>query len=145
VIGGGPIFEPPAGCERFEWDPKRHEWRSAWARHDVVSTSMVPTMSSVSGIVLVNGYTISDQTVGNILKRHGMLPAPERRKTTTMRSSISYSRWTCPQSRRVSSPRTIRIPRHGKSIRKRGGGRDAVSRLWSNDGSGRHHAAVQSA
>jgi putative transposase len=29
------------------------------------------------------GYTISDQTVGNILKRHGILPAPERKKTTT--------------------------------------------------------------
>jgi len=29
------------------------------------------------------GYTISDQTVGNILKRHGMSPAPERQKTTT--------------------------------------------------------------
>jgi putative transposase len=28
------------------------------------------------------GYTISDQTVGNILKRHGMSPAPERQKTT---------------------------------------------------------------
>lgn len=27
------------------------------------------------------GYTISDQTVGNILKRHGIPPAPERRKT----------------------------------------------------------------
>jgi transposase len=31
---------------------------------------------------LVNlGYTISDQTVGNILKRHGIPPAPERKKT----------------------------------------------------------------
>jgi putative transposase len=29
------------------------------------------------------GYTISDQTVGNILKRHGMPPAPERKRTTT--------------------------------------------------------------
>jgi putative transposase len=29
------------------------------------------------------GYAISDQTVGNILKRHGMSPAPECRKTTT--------------------------------------------------------------
>src|SRR5207302_2457712 len=29
------------------------------------------------------GYTISDQTVGNILKRHGMPPAPERKTTTT--------------------------------------------------------------
>jgi hypothetical protein len=27
------------------------------------------------------GYTISDQTVGNVLKRHGILPAPERKKT----------------------------------------------------------------
>ena len=29
------------------------------------------------------GYTISDQTVGNILKRHGLPPAPARQKTTT--------------------------------------------------------------
>src|SRR5207253_8610964 len=29
------------------------------------------------------GYTVSDQTVGNILKRHGILPAPERKTTTT--------------------------------------------------------------
>src|SRR5215813_2940823 len=29
------------------------------------------------------GYTISDQSVGNILKRHGIPPAPERKTTTT--------------------------------------------------------------
>src|SRR3989449_7347889 len=29
------------------------------------------------------GYTISDQSVGNILKRHGLAPAPERKTTTT--------------------------------------------------------------
>jgi len=29
------------------------------------------------------GDTISDQTVGNILKRHGIPPAPERKKTVT--------------------------------------------------------------
>jgi len=29
------------------------------------------------------GYTLSDQTVGNILKRHGLPPAPERKKTVT--------------------------------------------------------------
>jgi putative transposase len=34
------------------------------------------------------GYTISDQTVGNILKRHGMSPAPERQKTTTWKEFI---------------------------------------------------------
>ena len=34
------------------------------------------------------GYTISDQTVGNILKRHGLLPAPERKLTTTWKEFI---------------------------------------------------------
>jgi len=29
------------------------------------------------------GYTLSDQTVGNILQRHGISPAPERKCTTT--------------------------------------------------------------
>jgi transposase InsO family protein len=29
------------------------------------------------------GYTVSDQTVGNVLKRHGLPPAPERKTTTT--------------------------------------------------------------
>src|ERR687887_185681 len=29
------------------------------------------------------GYTVSDQTVGNILKRHGIPPAPARKKTLT--------------------------------------------------------------
>src|SRR5919201_5570723 len=34
------------------------------------------------------GYTISDQTVGNILKRHSIPPAPERTKTLTWREFI---------------------------------------------------------
>jgi transposase InsO family protein len=34
------------------------------------------------------GYTISDQTVGNILKRHGLPPAPERKTTTTWQAFI---------------------------------------------------------
>jgi transposase InsO family protein len=29
------------------------------------------------------GYTLSDQTVGNILRRQGIAPAPERKRTTT--------------------------------------------------------------
>src|SRR4030095_12919594 len=29
------------------------------------------------------GLTVSDQTVGNVLKRHGMAPAPEHKTTTT--------------------------------------------------------------
>src|SRR4029453_10201631 len=34
------------------------------------------------------GYTMSDQTVGNILKRHGIPPAPERKKSMTWREFI---------------------------------------------------------
>ena len=29
------------------------------------------------------GYHVSDQTVGNVLRRHGIPPAPERKRTTT--------------------------------------------------------------
>jgi putative transposase len=36
------------------------------------------------------GYGISDQTVGDILKRQGLLPAPERKKTTTWREFIRF-------------------------------------------------------
>ncbi len=34
------------------------------------------------------GYIVSDQTVGNILKRHGLAPAPERKKTTTWKEFL---------------------------------------------------------
>jgi transposase len=42
----------------------------------------------IVGALLNLGYRISDQTVGNILKRHGIPPAPERKKTTTWREFI---------------------------------------------------------
>src|SRR3989449_4065644 len=49
------------------------------------------------------GYTISDQTVGNILKRHGLPPAPERQTATT--------RWwtSCPLKRPNMGGRPIRL------------------------------------
>src|ERR1700674_5122158 len=34
------------------------------------------------------GHEVSDQTVGNILRRHGLLPAPERKRTTTWATFI---------------------------------------------------------
>jgi len=34
------------------------------------------------------GYTVSDQTVGNILKRHGIAPAPKRSQNTTWKEFI---------------------------------------------------------
>jgi transposase InsO family protein len=34
------------------------------------------------------GYTVSDQTVGNVLERHGIAPAPKRSQNTTWREFI---------------------------------------------------------
>jgi putative transposase len=47
------------------------------------------------------GYRVSDQTVGNVLRRHGTAPAPERKGTTTwaefirthLRRARTSSRW----------------------------------------------------
>ncbi|MEV4124342.1 hypothetical protein [Nocardia sp. NPDC049707] len=60
VLAGGPVFTAPSGIERFQWDPADHSWSSVWSRPDVVSTSMVPSQSSKSGVVFVNGYTKID-------------------------------------------------------------------------------------
>ena len=42
----------------------------------------------IAGALANLGYTISDQTIGNILKRHGIPPAPARKKTTTWKEFI---------------------------------------------------------
>jgi transposase InsO family protein len=42
----------------------------------------------IAGALAHLGYTISDQTVGNILKRHGLPPAPARKTTTTWKEFI---------------------------------------------------------
>ncbi|WP_198541571.1 hypothetical protein [Mycobacteroides chelonae] len=60
VLANGPVFEPPHGMQRFEWDSHAHKWSSVWARGDVVSTSMVPAVSRTAGIVFVNGYSKAD-------------------------------------------------------------------------------------
>ena len=60
VIALGPVIKPPTGVERVEWDTKANAWKSVWTRADVSSISMVPSMSRVSNIVFVNGYTDKD-------------------------------------------------------------------------------------
>jgi hypothetical protein len=45
-------------------------------------------LAYITGALKHLGYTISDQTVGNILKRHDIPPAPERKKTTTWQEFI---------------------------------------------------------
>ena len=42
----------------------------------------------IVGAIANLGSTISDQTVGNILKRHGIPPAPQRQQTVTWREFI---------------------------------------------------------
>jgi Homeodomain-like domain len=42
----------------------------------------------LAGVLAHLGYEISDQTVGNILKRRGLPTAPERQKTTTWKDFI---------------------------------------------------------
>jgi putative transposase len=42
----------------------------------------------IAGALAHLGYTISDHTAGNILKRHGISPAPARQKTTTWHEFI---------------------------------------------------------
>jgi transposase InsO family protein len=62
----------------------------------------------LAGAITNLGHCISDQTVGNILRRNGIAPAPERRKSTTWASFIRRHRevlwatdfftteiWTC--------------------------------------------------
>jgi putative transposase len=42
----------------------------------------------IAGALANLGYEISDQTVGNVLKRSGLPPAPERKRTTTWAAFI---------------------------------------------------------
>src|SRR3982075_1402425 len=45
-------------------------------------------MTGLRGALANLGYEISDQTVGNVLRRHSLSPAPERKRTTTWAAFI---------------------------------------------------------
>jgi putative transposase len=42
----------------------------------------------IAGALANLGYEVCDQTVGNVLQRHGLPPAPERKRTTTWSAFI---------------------------------------------------------
>jgi transposase InsO family protein len=46
----------------------------------------------IAGALANLGYEVSDQTVGNVLRRHGLPPAPERKRTTTWAEFIRTHR-----------------------------------------------------
>ncbi|SAK40626.1 hypothetical protein AWB83_00199 [Caballeronia ptereochthonis] len=50
LLRGTALFPSPVGVERFAWDPGAHQWSSVWARPDISSNSMVPTISAGSGV-----------------------------------------------------------------------------------------------
>ncbi|NLR94069.1 hypothetical protein [Flammeovirga agarivorans] len=56
VLAVGPIVEAGKGIEKFEWDTKENKWTRQWSNATIASTSMVPSVSSTSNIVLVNTY-----------------------------------------------------------------------------------------
>ena len=60
VLSIGPLVTPPFGVERLQWDTEKNQWYSVWTRPDVSSISMIPSISTASNIVFVNGYTEAD-------------------------------------------------------------------------------------
>jgi putative transposase len=45
-------------------------------------------MIALWGHWLISAHDLSDQTVGNVLRRHALPPAPERKRTTTWAAFI---------------------------------------------------------
>ena len=64
------------GCPRIDSEIEQFVVRMAKENSDWGYDRIVGAMANL-------GYRLSDQTVGNILQRHGISPAPERKRTTT--------------------------------------------------------------
>ncbi len=60
VLSLGPLMTPPLGVERVAWNTKENKWESMWTRADVSSISMIPSVSTASEMVFVNGYSAAD-------------------------------------------------------------------------------------
>jgi transposase len=78
---------PPKSVGRPRVAPEIEEWVIRMTREN-----RSWGYDRIQGSLKHLGYAISDQTVGNILKRHGIPPAPERQKTVTWREFIR-SHW----------------------------------------------------
>ena len=70
------LGRPRVDKELEDWVVKMAKENRSWGYDRIV------------GALAELGYDISDQTVGNILKRRGIPTAPERKKTTTWREFI---------------------------------------------------------
>lgn len=56
VLAIGPLTPGPKGAECVRWNVKENKWESKWTRPDVSSISMIPSVSTPSEMVFVNGY-----------------------------------------------------------------------------------------
>jgi putative transposase len=65
-----------AGRPRIKREVEQLIVRMARENHDWGYDRIVGALANL-------GYKVCDQTVGNVLQRHGLLPAPERRRATT--------------------------------------------------------------
>jgi transposase len=70
--------DQPKSVGRPRVDQEIEEWVTRMAREN-----RSWGYDRIQGSLNHLGYSISDQTVGNILKRHGIPPAPKRNKTVT--------------------------------------------------------------
>src|SRR2546422_2240523 len=52
------------------------------ARNEYLATENRILKSHLKGALANLGYEVCDQTVGNVLQRHALPPAPERKRTT---------------------------------------------------------------
>ena len=71
------IGRPPLAREIVELIVRMAKENSGWGYDRIV------------GALSNLGYSVSDQTVGNILRRHGIAPAPKRSQTTTWKDFIA--------------------------------------------------------
>ena len=81
---GAGRYEPPA--KRLESDDQADEAEALVVR--LAQENRAWGYDRIAGALANLGHTLSDQTVGNILRRHGIPRAPERRKTTTWNAFI---------------------------------------------------------
>jgi hypothetical protein len=70
-------------CKRNS--PRRRVGSAITADWAEVDHSFFPVSARcrIVGALANLGFEVSDQTVGNVLRRHGVPPAPERKRTTT--------------------------------------------------------------
>ena len=69
------------GRPRIKWEVEQLIVRIAKENHDWGYDRIVGALANL-------GYKVCDQTVGNVLQRHGLPPAPERKRTTTWSAFI---------------------------------------------------------